>query len=299
MKIPIEKIIPNPEQPRVDFDEESILAMSNSIIEHGLLNPIAVFQEDGHFVLIDGERRWRAARLAGLNEIEANVLPKNGHNRDTMLELAMLGNVQRKQMNPAEEGAAYAKMIARGKSIRDVAREVGVTEVTIRNYLLISELDEEIRELYRLGQLPISYQVTLKLKSLPENIRVEVAKGFARRKTGTNRIVVVLDRLIKNSSGIERAKQKNKSQPVEDEDLDIQAFKTSKKINGEAIDKDHWNAIAQSNWLPPWEGFREGVIKACTKCALYDAADISTCRECPLPDLLGVLALTINKRIGR
>jgi ParB family transcriptional regulator, chromosome partitioning protein len=66
MKINVNQIVPNPEQPRVDFDDQGIQSMANSILEHGLINPISVFRDGDHFVIIDGERRWRATKLAGL-----------------------------------------------------------------------------------------------------------------------------------------------------------------------------------------------------------------------------------------
>jgi ParB family chromosome partitioning protein len=138
MKIAIDKILKNPEQPRKDFSDLDSLAQS--IKEHGLINPIAVEEAGGMYILIDGERRWRAARLAGLKEIEANVKPAlNGGGRKEHLVMAMIANLQREDISPIDEAGSYKKMQEMGIKIERIAQIVGKNISVIYRYMILLE----------------------------------------------------------------------------------------------------------------------------------------------------------------
>ena len=122
--VPIDRVRRNPHQPRVDFDDEQLAELTASVVTHGVLQPIVVRgSADGGYELIAGERRLRAARAAGLTEIPAVVRESSSNE---LLELALVENVQRADLNPIEEATAYRELIERfGLSHESVARQVG------------------------------------------------------------------------------------------------------------------------------------------------------------------------------
>ena len=142
--IPIERIARNPHQPRSTFDEEEIAELAASITQHGILQPIIVRATvDGGYELIAGERRLRAARLAGLSEIPAVVRESAGAEQ---LELALVENVQRRDLNAIEEATAYRELIDRfGLSHEEVAGRVGKSRVAVSNALRLLDLAPETR----------------------------------------------------------------------------------------------------------------------------------------------------------
>jgi ParB family transcriptional regulator, chromosome partitioning protein len=160
--IPIASIRPNPQQPREHFDEESLAALAESIREVGVLQPVLVRAGGDGFELIAGERRWRAARRIGLQTIPAIVRTADDA---SMLQQAIVENVQREELNPLEEAAAYQQLIEDFSLTHDdVATRVGKSRTTITNTL-------------RLLQLPPSIQRQLKERAL--------RMGHARALLGT------------------------------------------------------------------------------------------------------------------
>ena len=108
VELPLSKIVPNPYQPRVYFDEESINELAESIEQHGLLQPIVVIEQDQEYVLIAGERRVRASRVAGLKTIKAIVA---NIDRSKFREFALIENIQRESLNPVELARSYKELI--------------------------------------------------------------------------------------------------------------------------------------------------------------------------------------------
>jgi ParB family transcriptional regulator, chromosome partitioning protein len=143
-QLPIDRIRRNPHQPRAVFDEEGLAELTTSIAEHGVIQPIVVRgSADGDYELIAGERRLRAARMAGLTEIPAVVRDSTSSEQ---LELALVENVQRADLNPIEEASAYRELIdAFGLSHEAVARRVGKSRVAISNSLRLLDLAPETR----------------------------------------------------------------------------------------------------------------------------------------------------------
>jgi len=132
--VPIEMIVPNPHQPRTRIDDEGLQTLAASIREHGVIQPLVVTRgTEGGYQLIAGERRWRAARLAGLAEVP--VIIKEVAPRD-MLELALVENIQRADLNPLEEAQAYRHLVEDfGLSQTEVARRVGRSRPAINNLM--------------------------------------------------------------------------------------------------------------------------------------------------------------------
>ena len=147
-EIDIDRILPNSHQPRKNFDEDALNELADSIREHGLVQPIVVRPlEDGFFQLIAGERRWRASQRAGLIRLPA-VIREAGE--DSALELALIENLQREDLNPMEEAQAYERLISDfGLTQEEVARRVGKNRATIANMLRLLRLPPEVQQWLR------------------------------------------------------------------------------------------------------------------------------------------------------
>jgi len=143
-EIPAAEIRPNPQQPRQHFDEEALAALADSIREVGILQPVLVrAAEGGGYELIAGERRWRAARRIGLQTVPAMIRVADDA---TMLQHAIVENIQREELNPLEEAAAYQQLIEDFSLTHDdVAARVGKSRATITNTLRLLQLPPSIQ----------------------------------------------------------------------------------------------------------------------------------------------------------
>ena len=150
--LPIYKVEPNPGQPRHDFDEEELQSLSDSIAEHGVVQPLTVRQLDsGYYQIIAGERRWRAARMAGLTEIPAVVIEADDKKA---MELALIENLQRQDLNPVEEALGYQSLINEyGLTQEDAAKRVGKSRPVVANALRLLSLTPSVLERLRKGEL--------------------------------------------------------------------------------------------------------------------------------------------------
>ncbi|MBE2316986.1 ParB/RepB/Spo0J family partition protein [Solirubrobacter sp. CPCC 204708] len=151
-KLPIELISPNPRQPRQLFDEESLLALSESVKERGVLQPVLVRPcAGGSYELIAGERRWRAAQLAGLDVLPAVIAP---HEDLESLEIALIENMAREDLNPIEEARACSLLVDElGLTREEVGRRVGRSRVAVSNLLRLLDLPDEVLDLLIDGAL--------------------------------------------------------------------------------------------------------------------------------------------------
>ncbi len=166
-EIAIDRIVRNPHQPRNRFDEAETAELAASIALHGVIQPIVVrAAADGGYELIAGERRLRAARIAGLSHIPAVVRESAGGD---LLELALVENVQRQDLNAIEEASAYRELIDRfGLSHEEVARQVGKSRVAISNSLRLLDLADETREAISDGRISEGHGRALAALSMPE-----------------------------------------------------------------------------------------------------------------------------------
>ena len=163
--LPIHKVEPNPGQPRQDFDEEELQALADSIAQHGIVQPLTVRAlSSGYYQIIAGERRWRAARLAGLREIPVVVIEAD--DRKTM-ELALIENLQRQDLNPVEEAMGYRTLMDEyGLTQEDTAHQVGKSRPAVANALRLLALCPEVLERLRKGELSAGHaRAVLSLKS--------------------------------------------------------------------------------------------------------------------------------------
>lgn len=143
--LPISSIEPNRNQPRRNFDEEALKELADSIRVHGVIQPLIVHEKGKFYEIIAGERRWRAARLAGLKEVP--VLVKN-YEPQELFEIALIENLQRENLNAVEEAVAYQKLIKEYKLTQDtVAKRVGKSRVAVTNSLRLLKLDERVQQM--------------------------------------------------------------------------------------------------------------------------------------------------------
>ena len=177
--IDVTRITPNPEQPRLVFDETSLEELAASIREHGVLQPILVRPRDeGEFQLIAGERRWRASKAAGLATIPALVEEIDD---DTALEISIIENLQREDLSPLDEAAMYDRMVRdHGYSVRRLAQKLGKDKGYLENRLRLADAPEEVRELVSLRKDTLSHAYELMKVEDPKKrkrLAAQVARG--------------------------------------------------------------------------------------------------------------------------
>ena len=163
--LPIYKVEPNRDQPRQDFDEEELQALADSIALHGIIQPLTVREmPNGYYQIIAGERRWRAARLASLSDVPAVIVEADDKKA---MELALIENLQRQDLNPLEEALGYQTLMNEyGLTQEEAAGRVGKSRPAVANALRLLGLCSEVQERVRSGELSAGHaRAILQLKS--------------------------------------------------------------------------------------------------------------------------------------
>lgn len=176
-KLPLHKIEPNPDQPRRDFDPEELEELAESIRTHGVIQPLTVREmPNGYYQIIAGERRWRASRLAGLEEIPAVIIEADDKKA---MELALIENLQRSDLNPVEEANGYDSLIREyGLTQEEAAARVGKSRPAVANALRLLSLCEGVLDKVRSGELTAGHaRAILQLKS--EKKQLEAAQKIS------------------------------------------------------------------------------------------------------------------------
>ena len=175
--LPLHKVEPNPNQPRRDFDSEELEALADSIATHGVVQPLTVRElPSGYYQIIAGERRWRAARIAGLKEIPAVIIDADDKK---VMELALVENLQRQDLNPVEEALGYQTLMAEyGLTQEETAARVGKSRPVIANMLRLLSLCPDVLDMVREGKLSAGHaRAIAALKS--EKLQKEAAQKIA------------------------------------------------------------------------------------------------------------------------
>ena len=175
--LPIHKVEPNPNQPRRDFDPEELQSLADSIAQHGVVQPLTVRElANGYYQIIAGERRWRAARIAELREIPAVIIDADDRK---VMELALIENLQRQDLNPVEEALGYQTLMQEyGLTQDDAAKQVGKSRPAVANALRLLNLTEKVLEMVRTGSLSAGHaRAVLSLKS--EKLQEQAAQKIA------------------------------------------------------------------------------------------------------------------------
>ncbi len=145
LNVDINKVEPNPDQPRQVFDEDKLLELSDSIKKNGIIDPLIVVQKDKYYMIVAGERRWRASKLAGLKKVPVIV---REFTEQQIAEIALIENLQRENLNPIEEAEAYQKLINMNKWKQDeLAEKVSKSRTAITNSLRLLKLDQRVRQM--------------------------------------------------------------------------------------------------------------------------------------------------------
>ena len=184
--LPIHKVEPNRDQPRQDFDEEELAALSDSISTHGIIQPLTVRElNGGYYQIIAGERRWRAARMAGLSEVPVVIIEADDKKA---MELALIENLQRQDLNPVEEALGYQSLMADyGLTQEETASRVGKSRPAVANALRLLSLCPSVMEKVRSGELSAGHAraiVSLKDEKKQQELAQKViALGLSVRQT--------------------------------------------------------------------------------------------------------------------
>lgn len=184
-KLPIEDIVPNPNQPRIHFNETELRELSESIQEHGVLQPLLVRKHGNGYEIIAGERRYQASKLAGLEELPVIIKEVND---EEMLALALIENLQRSDLNPVEEAKGYRQLIdASGMTQEALSKAVSKSRSAITNSLRLLDLPEVVQQMIFEGKLTAGHARAI-LAVPYENARIRlaekvVAEGLSVRAT--------------------------------------------------------------------------------------------------------------------
>lgn len=207
----LSEIQPRRDQPRKNFDLESLQQLADSIAEHGLLQPVVVREAlGGYYEIIAGERRWRAAKMAGLSEIPVTILTADDRKAS---ELAIIENVQREDLNPMEEAQAYKKLQEEYGLTQDkVASAVGKSRSAVANTLRLLDLPEEAGALVASGKLSEGHAKVLLGTTYEEDL-IKAAKEVAEKGLSV-RETEALVRRLNASSAAEEAEETLKDFPV-------------------------------------------------------------------------------------
>jgi len=222
--LPLQRIEPRQEQPRTVFEQEAIDELAESIKEHGVLSPLIVrATENGYYEIIAGERRWRAARAAGLDELPARIVDADDKKA---LELAMVENLQREDLNPIEEARGYKSLIDDfGLTQEDVAQRVSKSRPSVANALRLLSLPTEVLKLVLKGELPAgSARALLALKA--EEAMLSAAESVVNNGLS-----------VREVESLVKALNKVKPKPIKKSDLEVDYIQEAQSRLTEALSR--------------------------------------------------------------
>ncbi len=198
-EVDVDSIVPGPMQPRTHFDDASLESLAESIRSHGIVQPLLVRRRENGYELIAGERRWRAAKLAGLSRVPVVVKEVPD---ESLLEIALIENIQRENLNPIEEAQAYKKLIETvGLTQESLASRVGRDRSYITNYLRLLRLPEDLQQLVKDGRLSTGHARTLLAVSDPD-----LQRRLARQIIDGGLSVRATEQLVHNATEEKPAK---------------------------------------------------------------------------------------------
>ncbi len=252
-ELPLEKVQPNPTQPRMTFHQETLLELAASIREHGVLQPILVRPAGDSYEIIAGERRWRASKIAGKETIPAIV---ERFDDATALEIALIENLQREDLSPLDEAVIYKKMTDElGYSIRQLAGKLGKDKGYVENRLRLANAPDDVREMVaqRYDTLSAAYEL-MKI----ENVRRR--KALAKQMlAGKLTLIRLHDRVERILNPGEKAQKAEPAIPALRDDALITA---TRKLNESLADLSRAIGDEGSTGLP--EGDRQNLAKFLT-----------------------------------
>ncbi|MBY6049299.1 ParB/RepB/Spo0J family partition protein [Vannielia litorea] len=218
-RLPIERVEPNPEQPRRDFEMEPLQELADSIREHGIIQPLIVREnssKSGTYQIVAGERRWRAAQMAQLHEVPVII---RDFSDEEVLEVAIVENIQRKDLNPIDEAHGYRQLVERfGHTQEHLAKALGKSRSHLANLMRLLQLPEDVQRLLRDGRLSSGHaRALITSENASELARTVVQKGLSVRDT---------EKLAKGG-----AQSKRQAKPRPSKDADTQALENDLSAN--------------------------------------------------------------------
>lgn len=227
--VDINKVEPNREQPRKNFDEDALLELSESIKQFGLLQPILVQDRDTYYEIIAGERRWRAAKLAGLKEIPV-IIKK--YSEQEIVEISLIENIQREDLNAIEEAQAYKRLMTEFKLKQDeIAERVSKSRTAVTNSMRLLKLCDEVQQMIINDMISTGHARAIISIENPEE-QYNLAQKIFDEKLSVREV----EKYIKNLNKPEKAKKKeNKSLEIiyqEKEEVLKQALSTKVSVTG-------------------------------------------------------------------
>lgn len=230
LEVDIDLIEPNPDQPRAKFNDAKLDELAQSIRSNGLVQPILLRRvANGHFQIVAGERRWRAAQRAGLHKVNAVVRDISD---DKLLELALIENIQRQELNPIEEAMAYQRLIhTLGLTQDEVARQVGKERSSIANYLRLLKLPAEIQRMLEDDLISMGHaRALLGLESKEEQKRL--ADEIVSRKLSVREVEQAVKRATSEPSNRENSTRGSDDANIRAAELKLKRYLgTPVKIN--------------------------------------------------------------------
>lgn len=219
--VPIERLVPNPNQPRRRFDPQALQELTSSVAEKGIIQPLIVRErDDGQYEIVAGERRWRAAQQAQLHEIP--VLVREFTDAE-VLEVAIIENIQRADLNPVEEAAGYRQLMDTfGHTQEKLADALGKSRSHIANLMRLLSLPEEVLDMLRTGQLTAGHARAL--------ITTEKAAELARRIVKEGLSVRATEALVKKADA-PRGEKPARPRAEEEKDADTRALEGDLSAN--------------------------------------------------------------------
>ena len=203
--VKIRLIEPNREQPRKDFDEETLQELADSIRVHGVIQPLIVVEKNGRYQIIAGERRWRAAKMAGLKEVPVIV---KEYDEKQIAEISLIENIQRKDLNPIEEAEAYKKLMEDyGLTQEALSERISKNRSAIANTLRLLKLPEDIRKMVAEGQISEGHAKVL-LGCEDEKLQQETAERIVKEGLSVRQTEAVLKAAGRSAKKAEKPAEK-------------------------------------------------------------------------------------------
>lgn len=267
-KIAIKDILPNPDQPRTVFDQAELKGLAQSIQKNTLIQPIVVEFVDGKYILVDGERRFRACKMLGMTEIDAVVNTAMKKKCKARLMRALIANVQRSSMGPVDEAKAYEQLVKELGSVEAVVEEVGVSDASVYSKLMLLDFPPPVQQIFNTKNISVDPKMIARMKKLSTEQQVEVANIAATRGLSAKAVMLLCARITKGKK-------------------DAYVVKTRQAVEPEPVAGGHFNALAL---VKRWKELPKEVIttakRTCRDCPLYSFANANTCRQCALPTFL-------------
>lgn len=208
--VDINNVEPNKDQPRKSFNEDSLIELSESIKQHGIVQPLVVMKKDGYFEIIAGERRWRAAKLAGLKEVPVVV---KDYSPQEIMEIALIENIQREDLNPIEEAMAFQRLIKEYDLKQDeLAERISKSRTTITNSLRLLKLDERVQSMLSEESISCGHARALLAIKEPDMQYNTAMKIFDEKLS-----VRETEKLIKSLNKEQQSKSKKKKEELKND----------------------------------------------------------------------------------